>query len=287
MNESGLDRLLDRSVPTIPDHLRTPPIAAIRRRARRRRVLVTSAATGGAVLALTLASAVVTALPAARDAAVTSADPTAAADRSPLRWPLALVGRDDRTITIYPLPAEGECMEVAGVTATFTYDASRVVVTARGDSRRAANCSESGAAVPVELTLPEPLAGRALVDAATGRPAPAYPERVLPVVPPPWQEAPVTIRAPALNGDLFAVSYSRPDPPALTILISPTDAAEPAGPPGETIAIGGRTAVLANHDRHWSLRWQAEGFTMTMHLSDDGQDLTRDRVLAVIDQLTW
>ncbi|GIJ74845.1 hypothetical protein [Virgisporangium ochraceum] len=287
MNESGLDRLLDRSVPTIPDRLRTPPIAAIRRRAGRRRVLVTSAATAGAVLALTLAGAVVTALPAARDATVTPADPTAVPDRAPLRWPLAVIGRDDRTITVYPLPAGGECMELAGVTATFTGDANRVVVTARGDSRRAADCRESGAAVPVELTLSEPLAGRVLVDAATGRPAPAYPERVLPVVPPPWREVPVTVRAPAPNGDLFAFSYSRPDPPALTILISPTGGTEPAGPPGETIAIGGRTAVLADHDRHWSLRWQAEGFTMTMNFSDDGRHLTRDRVLAVIDQLAW
>lgn len=70
-------------------------------------------------------------------------------------------------------------------------------------------------------------------------------------------------------------------------MISPADGAQPAQPPGETIVIGGRTAVLANHDRHWSLRWQAEGFTMTMNFSDDGEDLTHDRVLAVIGQLTW
>lgn len=287
MTEHGLDHLLDRAVPTIPDHLCVPPIAAVRRQARRRRILLGSAATGGAALAATLVAAVVIALPGAHDATESPAATTVAADRTALRWPLAMVARDDLTVTVYPLPAEGECMELAGVTATFTSDADKVVVTVRGESRRAADCWESGAAVPVELTLPEPLGGRILVDAATGRPAPAYPERILPIVSPPWHEEPVTIRSPAANGNLFAVSYSRPDRLGLSILVAPADGAQPSGPPGETLPIGGRTAVLSDHDQHWTLRWRADDFDLTMHFSGNGGHLTRDQVVAIVGQLSW
>ena len=97
----------------------------------------------------------------------------------------------------------------------------------------------------------------------------------------------MTIRAPAPNGDLFAVVYSRPDRLGLTILVAPADGAEPAGPPGETIALGGRTAVLADHDRHWTLRWRADGFDLKMDFTDDGEHLTRDQVLTIIGQLGW
>jgi hypothetical protein len=298
VTDDRLGRLLDLAVPDIPDGLRTAPLAAVRRRARRRRAVLATAVTGGAAFVVLAALAV--ALPARRDGAppgpgITgtapqpdrSAGPTIAADPTAVRWVFARIDRADRVVTVFANPADGDCVELVDARATFRADAEKVVVTVHGATRPAADCTRSGNAVPLPVTLADPLDARPVFDAATGRPAPVYPDRVLPNSRGSWHEPGTSYLRP--TGDSLSLSYTRAGGPDLLIRVVPADGPAPSASAAERISLGGHPGLLAEVNGVWTLRWRNNGFDLTLRLipNESITSMSRAEAVTVLEQLDW
>jgi len=290
MSDDRLSDLLDLAVPPVPEHLRTAPLTTIHRRARRRRTATAVVATGAAVLVLVVA--IVASLPGPRRTsppmAPVSPAPVSPASFSPvagaLAWQLARVDRAERGITVYVDARGGRCTTLVRGSATVTERPDAVVVAARGDIAEAADCARSSFAVPLRVTLSAPLAGRPIVDAATGQPPPAYHDRELPSVPAEWSE--VHGDYGGLTGDWFALSYTRAGGPDLAFRMYRAGA--PSHDGGEPVTLGRRTGTLFQQADMWKVRWRSGTYDYVLSLvPSEGVSVTRAEALAVIGRLGW
>ncbi|GFJ93780.1 hypothetical protein [Phytohabitans rumicis] len=176
-----LAELLDVATADVPGARLAPPLAAIHARVRRRRRMfgaVTAAAVAVVLAGGYSVSRQMLAEPAPKAPIVPAASPTAAA-APVVPWVSAMVARDDATITVYA--GAERCSALDRPQARIAaQDAARVTVEVTGRVVPAGDCSTSGIAVPVVVTLPGPLGERKLVDAVGQRPHPLYFERYLP-----------------------------------------------------------------------------------------------------------
>jgi hypothetical protein len=288
MSDERMSELLDLAVPPVPEHLRAAPLTAIHRRARRRRTVTAMVATGAAVLVLVVA--MVLSLPGPRRTSL----PMAPASSSPslslspvagaVAWQLARVDRAERTVTVFVNPGGGRCTTLVQGSASVSELPDKVVVAARGDIAQAADCARSSFAVPLLVTLSTPLAGRPVVDAATGRPPPAYHDRELPTIPADWSEVPADYGG--LSGDWFALSYTRGGGPDLAFRIYRTGAPSMVG--GERITLGRRTGTLFKESDTWKVRWRSGNYDYVLSLvPSEGVTVTRAEALAAVRRLGW
>lgn len=80
-----------------------------------------------------------------------------------------MVARDDVSITVYAGPGDTRCKQLRQARAVVEReDDGQVVVAVTSRIVDTADCSTSGGAVPLMLTLRRPFDDRALRDAATG-----------------------------------------------------------------------------------------------------------------------
>jgi hypothetical protein len=296
MTDDRFNRLLDQVVPPIPERLRAAPLDAVRRRARRRTTLLTASATGAVVLAIV--GAIALALPSPRDGAASrpgtdrTAQPTDAAtvtmsaDGPAISWQFARIDRTERVITVFANPAEGDCQRLVGARAGLVEQSDKIVITTHGDTRRANDCGQSGTAVPLRITLTEPVNGRPIIDATTGQPPPSYHDRDLPVIPAQWRENPTEYQRP--TGDRFVISYTRTGGPDLRFVISSAAGPAPSAAAGDRVVLGGRAAVLVKVNQTWTVRWRSGAHDFEMRFDpSEGQTVTRAAATAVLGQLDW
>jgi hypothetical protein len=141
--------------------------------------------------------------------------------------------------------------------------------------------------VAIPVTLPDPLDGRPMLDAATGRPAPAYPDRILPISRGSWHEPGTTYTRP--TGDSLSLSYTRAGGPDLAIRVVPADGPAPSAGAAERVNLGGHQGVLAEANGMWTLRWRNNGFDLTLQIvpNESITSMTRAEAVTVLEQLDW
>jgi hypothetical protein len=175
--ENKLTQLFDAATNDVPARHLAPPLTAIRGRARRRRrtpALVTATAVVAGVAGGFSVGQRLQAAPAPKPAA----SPTAAAHPA-VSWLSAMVARDDKTITVYA--GAPRCQELSEPRARLTEQGSdRVSIEVTARIVPAGDCTTSGSAVPISVTLDRPLGYRRVLDALRGPTRPLYSERSLP-----------------------------------------------------------------------------------------------------------
>jgi hypothetical protein len=175
--EGKLAQLLDAATSDVPARHLAPPLTAIRGRARRRRRTL-AVVTATAVVAVVAGGFSVGQRLQAAPAPKPAASPTAAAAPA-LPWLGAMVARDDRTITVYARAPR--CEELSEPRARLTEQgADRVSIEVTARVVPAGDCTTSGDAVPISVTLDRPLGYRRVLDAVRGPTRPLYTERSLP-----------------------------------------------------------------------------------------------------------
>ncbi|MFG3688676.1 hypothetical protein [Micromonospora sp. NPDC047740] len=146
----------------------------------RRRVTVVAVAV---TVTLALTSGCSLHRPAADQAAPRTSTAAAAPPDAPatLPWVSAMVARNGTDITVYSGPGDVRCKELWQPQATITEQKdAQVIISVNARVIDAVDCAVSGGAVPIVVSLPKPLGGRVLRDAATGLTPPIYLERDLP-----------------------------------------------------------------------------------------------------------
>lgn len=254
---NGLGDLLSSATADVPDRYRSAPLARIRRRIRRRRALV-SATVAAVVLAALLGGYAAVRPRGGPVVAPFTTAPSPVSDRLP--WDFALVGRDDRTVTVYA--GGGKCQMLYAPRAELTaQDAARVTVTVHGRLVEASDCASAGTAEPVVLHLPESLGSRELLD-ATGGARPVYRERALPdLAATGWRSHPGSWRA---GGVFWYQGFDGPNGTEIELQAAPSDRASD-GPGVGTVAVGPYTGTITGRAQSWwRVSWRVEQNTYSL-----------------------
>ncbi|MFG2105813.1 hypothetical protein [Micromonospora chersina] len=216
-----------------------------------------------------------------------SARETPAEPPSTLAWLSALVARDGTSVTVYAGPS-AECEElVQPRAAVVEQDGTRVVIAVEARIGRASDCTTGGAAIPLVVSLPEPLGDRVLRDAATALPPPTYFERDLPGLhgdkrwsPHPGQWA--------STEDGWFQGYNGPGGLGLLAAARPTaEASRPATV--ATLTIGGRKGVITGGaGDSWTLWWAAGKVTYSLRLTPaEGSTVSLTQFKREMGRLNW
>ncbi|GIF78589.1 hypothetical protein [Asanoa siamensis] len=273
MSHDRVAHLLEQAIPGIPEELRRPPLAKLRARARRRRTRRNAAA--AAVVTLVLAGPALwytSTLDGPQRTAPAGPGGPAAAVNTGLTWWMARVDRAGTQVTLFvSRPVDGPaCQGSWSPEATFATDAATVIVTVSDGSVTGVGCASDNKLATVQITLPEPLARRPLIDGYDDTRRPVYREADQPQVPggsAGWSEVPTTFSAPRpVNAELPAVwnvSYTRPGGPDIKIRGYPADhllAAVPKTEPVGTVEVAGtRGGIYPTGLDRYLVRWEAPG----------------------------
>ncbi|MEU9824784.1 hypothetical protein [Micromonospora chersina] len=216
-----------------------------------------------------------------------SARETPAEAPSTLPWLSALVARDGTSVTVYA-GTSAECEELVQPRAAVAeQDGTRVVIAVEARIGRATDCATSSAAVPLVVSLPEPLGDRILCDAATALAPPTYFERDLPGLhsderwsPHPGQWA--------STDDGWYQGYNGPGGVGLLAAARRTaDASRPATV--ATFTIGGRKGVITGGaGDSWTLWWAAGEVTYSLRLTPaEGSTVSLQQFKREMGRLNW
>ena len=265
-----LTELLDAATTDVPSGHLAPPLSAIHARVRRRRRMfgaVTAAAVAVVLAGGYSAGQRMLAEPAPRVPIAPAASPTAsptAASAPAGSWVSAMVARNDTTITVYA-GAKG-CKELDQPQARITaQDAARVTIEVTGRVVPAGDCSTSGRAVPVVVTLPEPLGERKLVDAVRLRSHPTYFERYLPDLRSNGRWSPFGGSWQSDDVNWYG-GYNGPGGSALHVRAQPSDSVRQSDPVS-TVDLGPyKGTITGNSAAMWTVWWQAGGATYSLQL---------------------
>jgi hypothetical protein len=221
--------------------------------------------------------------------------PTASPSRSPVPpdkgaqpWSVAMVARDDRTVTVYSGAAR--CQLLFSPTARVTVqDAQQVVIAVHGTVTAAPDCASSGDAVPVTVELPTALGGRALSDAA-GTGVAVYHQRDLPDVEAAgWQ--PFTTEW--STGDTsWRQGYNGPAGSEIDLVAGPAAALGGTGNAsgqGLTVKLGTREGTVVSLAQDgWRVRWQVDGVPYSLEfIPAEGGHFSRDQFTGLLAGLHW
>ncbi|MGC3859232.1 hypothetical protein ACPSM1_03470 [Micromonospora chersina] len=216
-----------------------------------------------------------------------SARETPAEPPSTLAWLSALVARDGTSVTVYAGPS-AECEElVQPQAAVVEQDGTRVVIAVKARTGRASDCTTGGNAIPLLVSLPEPLGDRVLRDAASALPPPAYLERDLPRMsgdkrwsPHPGQWASTEVG--------WFQGYNGPGGSHLLAAARPTAEAGRPATVG-TLTIGARRGVITGGaEGSWTLWWAAGEVTYSLRLTPaEGSSFTLNQFKREMGRLNW
>ncbi|MDO3701333.1 hypothetical protein Q3W71_06510 [Micromonospora sp. C28SCA-DRY-2] len=222
----------------------------------------------------------------------TPGQPTTAAATSdgagPVPWVSALVARDGTRVTVYTGPGEARCKELYEPSATVTeQDATQVVVAVRGRVIDSVDCAASGTAVPLVVSLPEPLGDRVLRDPATDATHPTYHERELPDLDADQRWSPYESHWMSTD-EGWHRGYNGPDGSGLLLSAQPTIAASRSEAVA-TVRIGSRDGdVTGQRGRWWTVWWEAGGVTYSLRLMPrEGGSFTLQEFERELARLKW
>ncbi|SCL63242.1 hypothetical protein [Micromonospora chersina] len=216
-----------------------------------------------------------------------SARETPAEPPSTLAWLSALVARDGMSVTVYA-GTSAECEElVQPQAAVVEQDGTRVVIAVKARTGRASDCTTGGNAIPLLVSLPEPLGDRVLRDAASAVPPPTYLERDLPALsgdkrwsPHPGQWA--------STEDGWFQGYNGPGGLSLLAAARPTaEASRPATV--ATLTIGARKGVITGGaESSWTLWWEVGEVTYSLRLTPtEGSTVSLTQFKREMGRLHW
>jgi hypothetical protein len=270
-----LAELLDAATTDVPAGHLAPPLAAIHGRVRRRRRMFGAVAAAAVAVVLAGGYSVgqrMLAEPAPRVPVHPAASPTAASAPA-VPWVSAMVARDDTAITVYA--GAKQCAELDQPQARITaQDAARVTIEVTGRTVPAGDCSTSGRAVPIVVTLPEPLGERKVVDAVSLRSHPTYFERFLPDLRSdgPWSPFDGSWQSDDAN---WYRGYNGPGGSTLHLRAQPPASVRQRAPV-TTVALGPyEGTITGNSAGMWTVSWQAAGATYSLQLvPNEGESLT-------------
>lgn len=203
-------------------------------------------------------------------------------------WVSALVARDGTEVTVYTGPGDARCKELYEPRATVTeQDAAQVVVAVRGRVIESVDCAASGSAVPLVVSLREPLGDRALRDAASGTPHPVYHERDLPDATADQRWSPYPSHWMSTD-EGWHRGYNGPNGSGLLLSALPT-AAVSRPEAVATVRIGSRAgAVTGQEGRWWTVWWEAGEVTYSLRLMPrEGGSFTLNEFKRELARLKW
>ncbi|MFG3421916.1 hypothetical protein ACIBTZ_16025 [Micromonospora sp. NPDC049460] len=216
--------------------------------------------------------------------------PTAEAAASPdgssrVPWSAAVVGRDDTTVTVHVGPGDARCRDLVQPRATITArDDAQVVVAVEARIVPAADCTTSGARVPLVVSLAEPLGDRVLRDAAGTLPPPTYFERHVPDLPADKRWSPFSTGC----DEGWCQGYNGPGGATLLVTARRTaDVARPA--PVATVRVGPHRGVVTGApERSWTVWWEAGDATYSLRLAPaEGASFTLAQFERELARLRW
>ncbi len=308
MSGESIRELFDAATTEVPGRYRTAPLTDIEGRVRRRRARLAVAAVAGTVALLLAgfgaAHAVVSgsgplhpAAPLPSPSTSPSMSPTTSRspvppDKSALPWSVALVARDDQNIVVYS--GTTRCHELSGPTARVTVqDAQQVVIAVHGQVLDGADCSSSGWAVGVMVSLPAALGSRTLYDAA-GTNVAVYHERDLPDLEATgWR--PFGTLWP--TGDhTWRQGYNGPGGSEIDLTAGPSGTDDGSGHithngtvPGPTVKLGTRQGTLVDLKQgQWRVDWQVDGVPFSLeYVPSEGGGFSQDQFTELLAALHW
>ncbi|NES26326.1 hypothetical protein GCE86_27900 [Micromonospora terminaliae] len=218
---------------------------------------------------------------------VAPAKPAPTDGPSALPWVSAMVARDGRSVTVYA-GTSAQCKElVQPQVAIAGQDGTQVTVAVQARVLAAVDCTTTGTAVPLVLSLPEPLGGRVLRDAASGELPPTYFERDLPGLgsderwsPHPGQWA--------STDEHWYQGYNGPEGSHFTVSAGRTaEVTRPAG--GAAVTIGAHDGVVTGAaGTSWTLWWTAGQVTYSLRLTPaEGSTFTLEQFRREVARLAW
>jgi hypothetical protein len=244
-----LAELLDSATTDVPATVAAAPLAAIHHRVRRRRRIAGAASALAVVVVVAGGSAVAHRMPA--QPPVPAAPVVSVAPVPAVPWVSAFVARDGTTVTLYT--GAVRCRQLNQPRAQVTaQDATEVTVSVTATVGPADDCATSGSAVGVPLTLPAPLQGRKLIDAA-GPPAhPVYYERYLPDLRSGGTWSPIETGWDHDDANWY-LSYNGPDGIGLNLRAQPRSA--PVRSPVGTMKLGPYQGTITGSTKLWTVCW--------------------------------
>ncbi|MFI7489579.1 hypothetical protein ACIBXA_14490 [Micromonospora echinaurantiaca] len=203
-------------------------------------------------------------------------------------WVSALVARDGTEVTVYTGPGDAKCSELYEPRGSVTEQTgAQVVVAVRGRVIESVDCAASGSAVPLVVSLAEPLGDRALRDAATGTPHPVYHERELPDLTADQRWSPYESHWMSTD-EGWHHGYNGPNGSGLLLSAQPT-AATSRPEAVATVRVGSRDGdVTGQEGRWWTLWWEAGEVTYSLRLMPrEGGSFTLTEFKRELARLKW
>jgi hypothetical protein len=302
MTDDPVARLLEEAVPGIPDELRRPPVREVRARARRRRTRRNAVAAAVVTTVLLTGPAFwyqSTRGESQRPPSGGNPVPTTAAVGTKITWWKARVDRTGTKVTLYVTrpPDEPPCDGTWRLRAGTTVGADEVTAVVEDVSATGMGCSPDNFMTPVQVTLPEPLADRALVDGYDGSSRPVYREADLPKVPTGpdgWSEVPGHFsvgHGPISEQDgAWYLGYTRSGGPDIRITgAPPMQALTSDGARIDTVDVAGAPGTIYTHPDEatgYELRWEASGVVYLLALSPvEGERISLGEFREVLGRL--
>ncbi|MET7968557.1 hypothetical protein [Micromonospora sp. NPDC005305] len=206
---------------------------------------------------------------------------------SALPWLSAMVARDGTSVTVYA-GTSVQCKQLVQPGAAITgQDGGQVVVAVKARVLSAADCTRSGSAVPVALSLPEPLGDRVLRDAASAELPPTYFARDLPDLGSDKRWSPHPGEWDSTNEGWYQ-GYNGPE--GLQLIVSAGRTAEVRRPAsGTAVAIGAHDGVITGAaERSWTLWWAVGEVTYSLRLTPaEGTTVSLTQFKREVSRLTW
>ncbi|MER7334064.1 MULTISPECIES: hypothetical protein [unclassified Micromonospora] len=215
---------------------------------------------------------------------------TPSEETATLPWVSAMVARNGRDITVYTGPGEAKCKELHQPQASVTEQApGQVVVAVRGRLIDSVDCSVSGQAVPLVVSLRTPLGDRTLRDAATGLSRPPYLERELPDLGSDERWSPYSSNWMSTD-ERWLQGYNGPNGSGLLVSAHPT-ATSSRPTPVATVRIGPHRGVVTGGGgvgRWWTVWWESGEATYSLRLMPaEGSAFTLAQFKRELARLRW
>ncbi|PYC69919.1 hypothetical protein C7C45_14615 [Micromonospora arborensis] len=258
------------------------------RTGRRRRIGATAA---GVTLALALVGGIVLSRRVPDQAATQGVAATTAAPVVPaMGWNAAMVGRDDRTITVWATPGDTACKELVQPQATLTEQTdTQVVVAVSGRVVDATDCATSGLRVPLVVSLQKPLGGRVLRDATSALPPPTFSDRDLPDLTSDKRWSP----HPSHCDEGFCQGYNGPNGSTLFASASASAGRTVGGgngpsPVGTMLVGSHRGTITGSPGSFWSVQWEVGDLTYSLRLTpSEGEKFSLAQFRTELASLRW
>lgn len=285
--ERKLAELLDAATVDVPAGHMAPPLAAIHGRVRRRRrtlALVAAAAVVAVVAGGVTTGRSLLAEPAPpAPIGPAAASPTASLPAAP--WVSAMVGRDDKTITVYA--GAPRCEALAAPVSRIREDGDRVTIEVFGRTVPATECAASGGVEAITATLRAPLGDRTLVG-ADGQARPTYFERHLPALESDGRWSAIGSHGWQSDDPTWYRGYNGPGGATLDLRAQPTESVSRPDPV-TTVDLGPhRGAITVNSANMYRVWWEVGPVTYSLRvLPTEGDTITLTQFKQELARLQW